>query len=350
MWRYSQHFLQFITVLIIGGLPAIYWTAGQSYALELENRSVTISSAVPSALTNEDFQLTIPSITSIGSIQFEYCSNSPNVSLACTAPTGLNVAGASLSSQSGNTGFSFDNGASNANTIVITRTAVPTNGNASTYNFSNITNPSAVNSTTFIRITTYNSIDATGAYVDHGSVAFSTSQTLQIGAYVPPFLNLCVGITVSVNCSQIDGNGINLGLLSYAKTGTATSQFSASTNSATGYDMFVIGTTMTSGNNIIPQLTSKSGVTIGNSEFGINLRQNSNPNVGFDPNGNGTAAPTTGYDTPNQFQFNNGDLIADSPLPTDFNQMTVSYVVDVGTDQPAGIYSTTMTYMATAQF
>ena len=332
-------------------LLALFTSADQRvYGQQLPNRSVRVSTATPSATASHTFQMNLASIGNVGSIVFEYCSNSPLMYDTCSAPAGLSLSSAVLSQQSGNSGFVIDNIDSTASKLVISRPIALSAAVPSTYTFDNIVNPSIDNTTTYVRISTYLSTQGAGSYIDNGSVAFSTSTNFTVGAFVPPFLNLCVGVTVSVDCSLSNGFGIDLGILSPQVTRTLTSQFSASTNDVSGYSTYVLGTTMTSGNNIIPANNSQQPSLSGVSQFGINLRANSKPPGGNDPVGFGTSFPTINYNSPNMYIFNNGDEIANSTLSTYYNRMTVSYVVNVSASQPPGIYSTTLTYLVVAQF
>lgn len=333
--------------MLVAGLIADIQVAK---AAELSNRSVIISSATPSAVTNETFQFFVANIYILGSIVFEYCSNSPLLNLSCTAPTGLDVSGANLVNQSGNGGFSIDNADTTANQMVISRIALNTAIINSSYTFSNIINPSTAGATFYVRITTYSSTDGSGNYVDNGSVAFATEAIFSANAFVPPFIQICVGLTVAPNCSSFSGDTVDLGILSPIHANAGQSQFASGTNSETGYAVYSLGTTMTSGNNIIPALTFPSTSFPGTGQFGINLRANLSPPIGQDPVGTGTAIPTANYNTPNRFVFNNGDQIATATIPSDYNRMTVSYLVNVPSNQFPGVYSTTVTYLAVAQF
>ena len=93
---------------------------------QLSDRSITVSSATPSAVTNELYQFFVPGIYTLGSIVFEYCSNSPLLTVPCTAPAGLDVSGAGITSQTGNTGFSVDTADTTANKLVISRVPLST--------------------------------------------------------------------------------------------------------------------------------------------------------------------------------------------------------------------------------
>lgn len=337
-------------VLIV---TVVLWTAmtGPTSANILFNRSVVISSAVPSAVTTEDFKFDIPSSTNLGSIVFEYCANSPSFYSSCTVPVGLDASAAVLTSQTGNIGFSIDTATSSANKIVLNRAAAaPGIITANTYSFSNITNPSLASPSIFVKISTYTSTDGSGTYNDTGSVAFAIQNIFNVGAFVPPFLNLGVGISVSPDCTSIIGNSIDLGVLSTQRANTGQSQFCTATNDPNGYVIFALGNTMTSGNNIIQSLAAPTPSFPGTPQFGINLRANLLPPIGQDPVGVGTGVPAGNYNIPNRFMFNSGDMIASSPLTTDYNRMTVSYLVNVPANQSPGVYATTITYVATVQF
>lgn len=319
-------------------------------ASQLTARSITMSNAIPSAIANHNFSFTYTSTSAIGSVAFEYCDNSPVFAYVCNPPAGLDVTAANLASQSGNTGFSINGVATTANKLVITRPPLAAAAVASTYNFTNITNPSTPNSAVFVRITTYATVDATGPYTDYGAVATAIISPFNIGASVPPFLRLCVGISVAVDCSVTANSTVDLGILRPSSARANQSQFAAGTNSITGYVVYILGTTMTSGNNSITALSSPTPSFPGNSQFGINLRANSNPSVGQNPSGSGTAIPAANYNTPNLFMLQSGDAIATDTIPSDFNRMTVSYMANIPSSQAPGIYSTTFTYLATAQF
>lgn len=319
-------------------------------ALHLTNRSVKVSVATPSVLSGETFQFFVPSTSSLGSIAFEYCSNSPLLDQSCTPPAGLDVTGASLDSQTGNIGFSVDAADTTASRLVINRAAVNSAAINTSYIFSGIMNPSVGGDTTYVRITTYPTTDATGAYTDYGAVAFATEYIFNVGAAVPPFVKICVGISVSPNCDSVSGDTVNLGTLSASQANAGQSQFSAGTNSATGYSVYSLGTTMTSGNNTIKALISPTTNFPGTQQFGINLRANLSPPVGQEPLGLGNAAPTANYNTPNRYMFQNGDMLVSAGSPSDYNRMTVSYLVNRPSGQEPGVYTTTVTYLAVGQF
>lgn len=349
MRRLNLHAIQLVSALLMTVVPYLFWQ-GQTFAQDLINRSVLITSSVPSAQTTETVNMTMATATNLGSIVFQYCTDPGRAGDPCSAPVGLGLSSVILTQQNGNTGFTIDSVDSTANKIVITRPVSPALLVPSTYVFSPITNPSSINQTTYVRISTYASTNGTGPLTDKGAVAFSTTQTFSVGAFIPPFVELCVGVTVAPDCSSTKGDSIDLGILSSQSTSTATSQYAAGTNDVDGYNTYLLGSTMTSGNNVIPSVSVPTPNRPSTSEFGLNLRRNNGPAIGADPTGAGTAVPAADYNSPDLFSFKTGSLISSSLLSTDFNRMTVSYVVNVNSGQAAGVYNTTLTYLATVDF
>lgn len=331
------------TPILFGALPNVS-------AAQLENRSVRISTAQLGSQAQHLFIFDIASTANLGSLSFTYCTNSPRISDPCSPPAGLDLDNATLGTQTGNTGFSYAAGLSTTNTVVLSRVPVAGTPGQSTYRIDNVLNPTTPGETTFIRIISYSSTDATGPVIDSGAVVFSTVDIFQVDAYVPPFLTFCVGVYVTLNCNSVTGSYIDIGELGSNRTATGMMQFSGATNDATGFTTYLNGFTMTSGNNIIDPLSGNAGSAQGVSQFGLNLRANSSPSFGLDPVGLGASAPTGGYGTPNSFRFVNGEAITVSNVSTDFRIFTAAYIVNVPKTQPPGVYVTTMTYTAIASF
>jgi hypothetical protein len=337
-----------ISVVVIG--VVIFSIPNLSYGFDFEPRSVTLSTGTPSAVATHSFILAPPTTNNIGSLVFEYCANTPVVYASCTPPVGIDASSTSLVSQTGNVGFSIDTADSTNSKIVLSRPSAPGIITPSTYIFDNITNPSTPGETVYVRLTSYASNDGSGPFIDKGAVAFAVQTNFTVSTFVPPFLKFCVGITVAPDCSSMTGDSIDLGTLLPSRASAGQSQFATGTNDPTGYIVYALGNTMTSGNNTIQSLASPSPSFPGTAQFGINLRGNLIPAVGQDPVGLGSASPTANYNIPNRYTFNSGDSIAASILGSDYNRMTVSYMVNVPANQLPGVYATTFTYLATVQF
>jgi hypothetical protein len=336
-----------VTVLAIMLVPLLAFPP--AHAALLTGRSIRVLNPQASAVTSYVFNFTNIAPNPVGSIKFEFCDNTPLFEIVCAPPPGLDVSLAALDFQSGETGFSL-HAATNTHTLVLTRSAQTTVPGPNQYVFSNVTNPSAVNQSTYVRISMHSSVDGSGPFVDDGAVVFSTATAITTTAYVPPFLIFCVGVSVAPDCSSTDGFSVDLGEFSTAEARTGTSQFAGATNDANGFSVSMHGTTLTSGNNIIPALENTAASVTGVSQFGVNLRSNTVPSVGSNPSGSGTSVPVNGYGTVNQFKFQPGQVIANSSRPTHFTRITVSYVTNIGPDQPPGFYNATFTYVATADF
>lgn len=314
----------------------------------LSTRSVTVDSATVNAVTAHTFRFTIPSYQQLGSIKFEYCENNPFVNTPCTAPTGLNVSGATLAVQTGETGFTLM-APSSPNMLILTRSAVAASGVPVMYRFQNIQNPDTAPKTVYVRISTYIATDATGSTTDEGSVIFAASRNISVNGYVPPYLTFCVGVTIAVNCSSAEGSQLDFGELSKNATRALKSEYSGASNDVSGFATTIYGGTMTSGNNVIEPIASPSPSLPGTSQFGANVRANSNPGIGSEPQGPGTSTAAAQYGGQNQFFFGS-QVISSSPISTDFKKFTVSYIVNIPANQRPGVYVTTITYIASASF
>lgn len=348
MAEFAQTKLLRLAGLII--VLVLFIVSIKSSALLLPNASILAGSSVPSAVTSHSFLFDIATAGTLGSVRFEYCSNSPVIGAPCTAPAGLDVSSASLSAQAGETGFSIDVANTDANHLVIIRaSAVAVTGPVS-YGFSGAVNPSTPNAQIFIRIMTYASGDASGPYTDAGVAILNTAGNVSTSGYVPSYIVACVGVTVALDCSSTTGSSADFGTLSTTQAKTVTSQLAVATNDPFGYTTYVLGATLTSDNNVIPAMVSPSASNPGISQFGLNLRANTNPTIGSDAEGVGSATVQANYNGVNQFQFVNNTAVSKSVLPTEHNRFTASYIANISPTQGVGSYSTGLTYLTIAGF
>lgn len=320
---------------------------GSVSAATLSQRKLAILDALPSAVTTHDFTFSYASSDPIAAVSFEYCT-SPLIVLVCDAPAGLDASTAVLSGQSGETGFIVTE--ATANRLVLSRPvpAVPA-VNPSQYTFDTITNPADIGPF-YVRITTHASSDASDPAIDFGAVVNATTQGVTISTEVPPILKFCVGLTVDMQCQAIDGNLVDLGTLSATNTASGNSQMLAGTNAEFGLAIAVYGTTLTSGTNTITALANPTPSAPGNSQFGLNLRENSSPDSGQEPIGIGVANPSDRYNTANRYAFVSGDVVATSPVATDLRLFTSTYIANITPAQTPGVYTATLTYVCTATF
>lgn len=316
----------------------------------LGSRSVQLGDSSISARTNYTLSFAGQSGGTVGSVRAQFCANDPLIGTPCTAPSGFNISSATLGSQSGMTGFTIDTTATTANVLVLSRAPAPAPAGNSAYVLSGVINPSVAGSY-YVRLETFASSDASGSDVDYGGLAFAIGARVNISTYVPPYLLFCAGVAIQpYDCSTASGNYIDFGELSSNQTSTGHTQLLIATNADNGYTVWVMGNTLTSGNNTIPALTTSDVSRTGVSQFGLNLRANSTPPTGTDVQGAGSGAVAGGYNTPDFYRFNSGEAIASSPGPDDYRLYTASYIVNIAKTQPAGVYVSTITYVGLANF
>jgi hypothetical protein len=299
------------------------------------------------ALYKYNFGLVSPD--DIGSIRFQFCSDSPLVDEPCQVPAGFSGSGASLFSQSGVSGFTklptVDD-----NVITISRTAAAVTPGPVSFSFKDVVNPSAIG-TYYVRIQTYASQDASGPDIDFGGLSYVINDKISIHAQVPPYLLLCSGVTIAgYDCATASGSYINFGELSSVSTKSAKSELVLATNAQNGYRLYVTGLTMASGTDIIPAQTTNDVSRPGLSQFGINLAANTTPQVGSGASGPGIGIVDSGYQVSDRFHYISGDEIASALNASDYNKYTVSYIINIDKNQSAGVYISTLTYVAAANF
>ncbi len=313
---------------------------------KLSTRSLTIGDVTPGAITDYRLSWQYPAATTIGSVRLLMCTNG-EIDDVCVSPNG-DMSSAILTSQSGITGFSINS--QSANEILLTRGPAAASTVQSTYDFSTVTNPTGLPQKFFIRILTYPSGDGTGVFNHASSVVNTTTRPIVITTEVPPILFFCAGISIDLWCENVIGNQIDYGDLSAINGDYGISQFGVATNAPGGYAVTINGNTMTSGTRIIPELNTPTAFTTGTPQFGLNLRANTLPAAGQDPNGLGISTASTGYDTPDVYQFNDGDVVATAVTGTLFDIFTATYIVNVPANQASGVYNTTIAYICTAAF
>lgn len=340
--------------------------ANTTYADQITARSLTLQTvgsvggSTPGGTVNHKFDFTVPTVgTNIGSIKFEYCDAAAGT---CNAPTGMDASGVAMGTQSGGaTGFTIGNGgdapAPTANVVHITRATPSTPTGALSLTLNSIDNPTTTNYTFFVRITTFSASDGTGT-VDTGTVAASTANQIDFSGYMPETLIFCTGVTVDATCTTVTNATIDFGVFSPTSTVSATSEMAASTNAESGYVITVAGDTLTNGSYTIPAIgNSATTATIGQSEFGLNLKDNATPDVGaemtpaFDA-GDYTGTVSSPFDTADNFAFDDTTTneVASSTGPSAAQKYTVSYIVNVAGNQVAGTYTTTLTYICTPTY
>jgi hypothetical protein len=169
----------------------------------------------------------------------------------------------------------------------------------------------------------------------------STNYFAEAGFVTPnePFLELFVNTTT-----------VNLGTLDPSTTATGTAVFWVRTYLSSNYVVQTMSPSLTSEGGAVINAKGTLGVpTTGTEEFGINLVDNATPDIGAnllnvpdDTYADGEIV--SGYNTPNQFKYAQGDIIARSAASvtkqavgrTDY---TISYIANISSITEAGSYT-----------
>lgn len=344
-WRFvfPEEMIALFLALFIFVLPATATT-------RLTDRSLLIQNNEPGATTSYTVSFNYMTPSPIGSIDMLFCVN-PIPDEPCVTPTGLDITGATLTNQAGETGYSIST--HTANHIVLSRLPSPVaTGTAASYTLSNIVNPTDTSQAFSVRLRTHAAATTGGAHVDFGSVRGQVNRGIVIETQVPPMLIFCVAEEVQDNCDGTNDNYYkDMGELTNDQTLVAKSQMAVGTNASGGFAITVYGTPPAAGTSVIDTPTTPTVSQPGTNQFGINLVQNTLPAIGSDPEGIwANAQPTGDYGQPNKYKYTSGDVVASSPNVSLMKKFTVSYIFNSSPNLRAGVYTTTINYIASGQF
>lgn len=335
------------------------------------------------------FSFTVPGAAStVQSMDFQFCST-PLPGTDCNLPTGQSVTGVAISgSPTGLTGWalgtagnaptnSWSNGTSGTGGRVrITRTAGTnvSSNTAATIAFNGITNPSTADQEFFVRLVTYTDTAWTTSR-DNGTVANSTATQIDITAKVQEVLNFSVGVdgnsdgsvdAPTASCNALtEGGALDLGdadgVLSFNQAYDAHSYFRVSTNANNGTVIYYAGDSLVYDTNEINEVgTTATASAPGTEQFGLAIDSGDTVTNGFSftqlsataPYDNGDGLLTAGT---TQFAFDDSSLTTPLQLASAANPITcetgsVRYLGNISTTTPPGIYTTSISYIATPTY
>lgn len=318
----------------------------------------------------------------VGSIEFLYCTT-PLPTTTCTTPTGMD-ASTVVSVGTGGTGSEWTFDAATTNSIRLTRSGgAGLIANAQTLTFGAgstgsdyIKNPTTDNEEFFVRITTFSDATYT-TEADQGTVASAVAQQIDVTAKVQEVLNFSVAgdedavDAPGTSCDPLTGSGaVGLGdtddVLSFSQAYDAHSYFRVSTNANNGTAVTYSGDTLTlvgGSTQIAAASSAGESSSVGSEQFGLAV-DNTNGSHTFD-----TLASTSPYTQGNgtiidagtaQFAFDTNSVTApvevassagvagDKTIVCDTG--AVRYIGNVSTTTSAGIYTTTLTFIATPEY
>lgn len=367
-FKRAGYMVSAFAVLLATALPSL------AFADQATDRSIALSNSSVSAV-DTTYTVNFKSVASAGAFVVDFCSNSPAISTACTAPTDFNL----TTPTSATSGFTSVAALTN-NTLRVTGTIGA--ATAISVDVAHITNPS-VAGPLYARIVTYDTEAHANAYtsagvvlgaggvVDNGGVAMSITPTIGVSGSVLESLIFCASsAAISTGCTgSLTAPNVVLGtdgvLGNVASTGTIHSQIS--TNAASGAVVNLKSNTIgcgglmragepdpTKGCGIKPLTVAGASIADNAAKFGVKLANISG--------GTGTVTPVPSYSATNFFMnyvvgdatgvtSTYGDPIyntTDAPISDGAADLT--FGANISNDTPAGAYSATLNLIATGKF
>jgi hypothetical protein len=357
---------------------------------------------------------TTPTTDNIGSIVIEFCGNSPIIGdSSCTTPGGfdINEAGLALANQSGITNWTV-HANTDTNTLVLNR-AASASFTAGAFSLElgagggsdGVTNPTTDNTSFYARILTFADIDDdgdgcsagddwAGCYVSQanhnqslhaGGIALSTAAQITVTSKVQERLVFCVYTGgagyANNNCTGKSGTAVTLGdtngvLDAAGPYVDVNARFSITTNAVSGATVRAKGATLTSGGNTITAIgsgTAEANSVAGSEQFGFCTYQFAGSGLTIDADYDGDNATgedcadssqTAGTGTPGgtgpgndvSFAFITAEMGATygSSISTkpagDYSTGTLAFVGNISNTTEAGIYTSTLAFIATGTY
>jgi hypothetical protein len=143
---------------------------------------------------------------------------------------------------------------------------------------------------------------------------------------------------------SVVGGSSDLGVLNTESTATKTMVVKVLSYLSSGYTIQISGQPPHYGSHTITPLASATASLAGTEQFGLNVVANTSPSVGADPvqtpsTQTSFGVPVAGYNTANLFKYVNGDIIAYSPKSSGETDFTISMIINISNNTPAGHYS-----------
>jgi hypothetical protein len=338
-----------------------------AYAAQLANVSDTLSNPTATALSNHTIVFTTP--TGITAGQQVVITFTGYANLSSLASTSIDVLVGNSTTTATNVNVAASNGSSiwgvSTSTNVLTLTA-PSSGSLPTAG-QVVEILVGTNATFQVQGTQQLTNPAAGSYLltIGGTQADSGTFTLAIVANAVVTMTATVAQTISFailsSTSTAFSNTIYFGNLSTVAFKMASSTNTAgdtasttahvltvSTNAPNGYSIVLRGDTLRNQNAtttfIAPIGATASSSISGTNQFGINVVA-----------AGGTGAVVSGsYGVTNKFAYNASSTVADTlafgPVPTTTTTLSLAYLANISAVQAAGLYSTSITYVGTANF
>lgn len=342
--------LAFFVVVSIYGMYSIPIVTSAT----LTNGSVSLSdSRINNTSTSYTIDFNNVTTSAIRCIRVQFS----DAATAGSKPTGMNITSAALSGSSDYVPTPGGWTVSNNNTsgvVSITNASgeTPASATGRTVILSGITNGSTAATTYYVQFSTYNNTDCSTSPVDNATIAYLYTNGQSISASVDPTLSFTVnsvGSAQSVNGSTTTAAStsttVPFGTLSLASNRIVAQDLAIGTNAQNGYTVTVAYTgAFTNGTH---NLTNHSGTNASPTAFSA---------AGTEAFGYTTADTSLGTGTANRFQGGNWAALSTTPAEIAYSSAAVSETIRTGfqagisATTPAGAYTTTVVYTATATY
>lgn len=390
-WKPSR-ILAALLLFAASVLPLFRVDTVAAYNLATDREIRMSSSANGATGVTYKVKFTAATTAAIESIVVDFCSTTPIIGDTCTKPAGFDLgATPTVNLVSGITATWTAAGANNASgyrTLTLTKAA----GDSLTagvtdveFDITGVANPTTTNASFYARILTFpndSGADSAATYTDTapgnatdaGGVAMSTAAQITVTAKVQERLLFCVYTTgAGNNCTGKSGTAVTLGDTNGVLDPSGpyvdkNAKYSITTNASGGAIVRLKGPTLTSGGNTITAIGDTAAASaLGTEQFGLCNYESAGSGMTFtyatyDGGGNcgtttqsagtgttgGAGTATFGLDTTDT-ATTYGDPIATKPAG-DFSTATLAFIGNVSNTTEAGIYTTTLTFIATGTY
>lgn len=142
----------------------------------------------------------------------------------------------------------------------------------------------------------------------------------------------------------VDPGESNLGLLNTENTASKTSIVRVRNYLSNGYQMQIVGESPVYSNHNLATPSSPTAAEPGTEQFGINATANTSPNIGanpvYVPSGEFSFGEVVDdYAIPNMFKYTSGETVATSDSESGRTDYTISMIVNISNQTPAGRFT-----------
>jgi hypothetical protein len=153
----------------------------------------------------------------------------------------------------------------------------------------------------------------------------------------------------------VEGGSQDMGLLDASTTGTAVSTIKIRTYLTGGYSLYVAGGLPTQGTHTISRLATPSTSQPGAEQFGINLADNTSPNIGASVVQVPDSTTSFGqvdddYNQADLFMYNDGAQVGHSDKDSGETDYTLSMILNISNVTAGGHYAGTYSAIVASAF